>query len=228
MIPNLPLYVSFSFIVITIYIVYAFVKSNQLKKYTLSILITWSILISTLSYLGVYHYQEGDKVSRFLLILIPLIIFIVYLIRNKSFYEHRDFRWSTAIHIVRFPVEFLLYKLALEKWLPIEMTFEGWNFDIIPGITSIILVVLLNFKKVNRKLLLYWNIIGLIFILFIFSNGFLSQELFYKNFGYSVPNKGITYFPIILLAGIIVPIVVYTHITDILLLTKKQPNEKYF
>ena len=225
MIPNLPLYVSVSFIIIAIYSIYAFAKSNQLKKYTLSILISWSVFISILSYLGVYHYQESDKGVRFLLVLIPLIIFIVYLIRHKSFYEHRDFRWSTAVHIVRFPVEFLLYKLALEKWIPIEMTFEGWNFDIILGITSIILVVLLNFKKVNRTLLLYWNIIGLIFILFIFSNGFLSQELFYKNFGYSVPNKGITYFPIILLVGVIVPIVVYTHITDILLLTKKQQSE---
>lgn len=227
MIPNLPLYVSISFIVIAIYIVYAFIKSNQLKKHTLPVLISWSVFISILSYLGVYHYQEGDKVSRFLLILIPLIIFIVYLIRHKSFYEHRDFRWSTAVHIVRFPVEFLLYKLALEKWIPIEMTFEGWNFDIILGITAIILVVLLNFKKVNRKLLLYWNVLGLIFILFIFSNGFLSQELFYKNFGYAVPNRGITYFPIILLAGVIVPIVVYTHITDILLLNRKQEREYY-
>ncbi len=222
MIPNLPLYISISFIVLTVYVIFMFVKSNNLQKSALPVLVAWVVLISILSYLGVYHYQEGDTVSRFGLVLIPISLFIIYLLRNKTFYEGRDLRFSIAVHMVRFPVELLLFQLAIREWLPIEMTYKGWNFDIIPGLTSIILVLWMNYKAVNRKILLGWNIMGLFFILFILTNGFLSQELLYKNFGYSVANKGIAYFPIILLAGIIVPIVIYTHISDILLLTKKK------
>lgn len=220
MIPNLPLYISFSFVLLAMYSVFAFSKSNNLKPSTLPIVLGWSLLICVLSYLGVYHYQEGDSISRFGLVLIPIIIFIIYLLRNKSFREKKDFKWSTAVHIVRFPVELLLFQLAIREWLPMEMTYKGWNFDIIPGLIAVILVLWMNYKEVNRKLLLAWNIIGLFLILFILTNGILSQELLYQKFGYSLPNKGIAYSPIILLAGVIVPIVIYTHISDIIKLLK--------
>lgn len=220
MTPDLPLYISISFLLITAYIIFAFVKSNNLKKTTLPIIIGWSLLICTLAYNGVYHYTEGDTYSTFPLVMAPPAFFIVYLIRNK-FYQNRDIRWSTAVHIVRFPVELLLFELAIRELLPMEMTFKGWNFDIIPGITSILLLLWLKYGNVNKKLLLGWNVLGLIFIFFILTNGFLSQELLHKNFGYTVPNTAITYFPTILLGGVIVPIVIYAHISDIILLAKK-------
>lgn len=224
MIPDLPIYISISFILITGYVVFAFTKSNNLKRSTLPILLSWSGLISVLSYFGIYQYQDGDNISRFIFVLVPISVFVVYLIQNKSFYRSRDLRWSTAVHVVRLPVELLLYQLAIREWLPLEMTFKGWNFDVIPGVTSILILLWMKFGVVNRKLLLSWNVLGLIFILFILANGFLSQELFYEKFGYSVANKGIAYFPLILLAGVIVPIVIYTHITDIILLSKKKNN----
>lgn len=224
MIPNLPIYISISFLLATLYSVFAFVKSNQLRKTTVPILVIWCLLISVLAYLGFYHYKEGYTFSTFIFVLLPAAIFIIYLVKNKSFYEHRDLRWSTAVHIVRLPIELLLLQLAIREWLPTEMTFKGWNFDIIPGITSIFLLLWMKYGVVNKKLLLGWNILGLIFILFILTNGILSQELTFKNFGYAVPNRAVAYFPMILLAGVIVPIVIYTHISDILILTKKQPK----
>lgn len=220
MIKNLPFYIPIAFLVITVYIIFAFAKSNNLKKTTLPIIIGWSVLISILAYLGLYHYNEGDKFSTFPLVIVPPGIFIVYLIRNK-FYENRNIRWSIAVHIVRFPVELLLFQLAIRELLPMEMTYKGWNFDIIPGITSILILFWMKYKSINRTFLLSWNVLGLFFILFILSNGFLSQEMLYKNFGYTVPNTAIAYFPIILLGGVIVPIVIYTHLSDIILLSKK-------
>lgn len=220
MIKNLPFYIPIAFLVITVYIIFAFAKSNNLKKTTLPIIIGWSVLISILAYLGLYHYNEGDKFSTFPLVIVPPGIFIVYLIRSK-FYENRNIRWSIAVHIVRFPVELLLFQLAIRELLPMEMTYKGWNFDIIPGITSILILFWMKYKSINRTFLLSWNVLGLFFILFILSNGFLSQEMLYKNFGYTVPNTAIAYFPIILLGGVIVPIVIYTHLSDIILLSKK-------
>lgn len=222
MVPNLPLYLSISFIILTVYVVFMFVKSNKLTKTTLAIVFVWSVLISVLSYIGMYHYQEEDTVSRFGFILIPTTIFIIYLLRNKIFYKERDIRWSTALHIVRFPIELLLFQLAIKEWIPMEMTYKGWNFDIIPGVTAIVLVIWMNYKTINKKFLIGWNIIGLCLVLFILTNGVLSQEMLYQKFGYSIPNKGIAYFPIILLAGVIVPIVIYTHISDIILLVKRK------
>ncbi len=159
MIPNLPLYISISFILLTVYVVFIFFKSNKLKSITLPIILIWSVFICVMPYFGIYHYQEGDSYSRFIFVLAPSIVFIIYLLRDKLFYENRDFRWSTAVHIVRFPVELLLYQLAIREWLPIEMTYKGLNFDIIPGLTAIVLVIFMNYKQINKKFLLAWNII---------------------------------------------------------------------
>lgn len=199
-----------------------FIKSNKLSITTVTISLAWIVLISILSYIGVYHFKEGDIVSRFGLIIIPTTVFIMYLLRTKTVYNNRNIRWSTALHIVRFPVELLLFQLAIREWLPMEMTYKGWNFDIIPGITAILLVVWMHYKTINRQFLIGWNIIGVCLVLFVFINGVLSQEMLYQRYGYAVPNKGIAYFPIILLAGVIVPVVVYTHISDIILLVKRK------
>jgi hypothetical protein len=222
MIPDFPIYISILFLLITGYTIFVFAKSNSFKKSVIPILLGWSVLISLLSYIGVYHYQDTDVISRFILVLLPIALFIVYLVRNKSFYIKRDLRWSTAVHIVRFPVELVLYQLAIREWLPMEMTFKGWNFDIIPGVTSVVLLLWMKYGTLHRKVLLGWNLLGLLFILFILANGFLSQELLFDKFGYSVANKAIAYFPMVLLAGVIVPIVIYTHITDIILLSEEK------
>ena len=224
MIPDLPIYISILFLLITGYTIFVFVKSNDIKTTTLPVLLGWSALISVLSFNGVYHYHDGDVMSRFVFVLLPIALFIVYLVRNTTFYLKRDLRWSTAVHIVRFPVELILYQLAMREWLPIEMTFKGWNFDIIPGVTSVVLLLWMKYGTLHRKILLGWNVLGLVFILFILTNGFLSQELLFEKFGYFVANKAIAYFPMVLLAGVIVPIVIYTHITDIIILSKEKKN----
>src|SRR5688572_15022910 len=41
----------------------------------------------------------------------------------------------TWLHVVRLPVEIVLYWLCLIKTIPVLMTFEGRNFDILAGVT---------------------------------------------------------------------------------------------
>lgn len=96
------------------------------------------------------------------------------------------------------------------------MTFKGRNFDIIMGITAPIVGLLLLIQKLNKKALLVWNYIGLVLILFILANGILSAELPFQQFGFEQPNRGINYFPFILLPATIVPIVIWTHLSDII------------
>ena len=38
----------------------------------------------------------------------------------------------------------------------------------------------------------------------------------FQKFGFEQPNKAITYFPFILLPALIVPLVIWTHLSDIL------------
>ena len=68
---------------------------------------------------------------------------------------------------------------------------------------------------------MYWNIIGLILVLFIMIIGTLSADIPFQQFGFDQPNRGLQYFPFILLPALIVPLVIYAHITDIIKLKKE-------
>jgi len=105
--------------------------------------------------------------------------------------------------------------------IPQLMTFEGINYDILIGITAPIIGFLYLKNKISKNFLMCWNIIGLILVLFIMIIGILSAELPFQQFGFEQPNRGLQYFPFILLPALIVPLMIYAHITDIIKLKKE-------
>jgi len=118
-------------------------------------------------------------------------------------------------------MEIVLLQLFIHKMIPELMTFEGRNFDIIMGITAPIIGFLYLKKWLRKKGLLVWNIIGLCLILFILLNGLLSAELPFQQFGFEQPNRALAYFPFVLLPATVVPIVIWTHLTDIIKLIRE-------
>jgi hypothetical protein len=63
-------------------------------------------------------------------------------------------------------------------------------------------------------------VIGVFFVCFILINGILSSELPFQQFAFEQPNRAVNFFPFILLPAVIVPIVIWTHITDIIKLSR--------
>lgn len=107
------------------------------------------------------------------------------------------------------------------------MTFEGRNFDIIAGITAPLIGLLFLKNIIGRNALIVWNVIGLFLVLFVFANGILSSELPIQMFGFDQPTKALNYFLFIFFPATIVPIVIYSHLTDIVKLWKVKDRKKY-
>ncbi|KXX66620.1 hypothetical protein [Flammeovirga sp. SJP92] len=223
MIENLPLWIESLFVVTYFATIILFHFSNGKSNQLTFVIILWSVVQSVLAFSG--FYQDPKSIPpRFALVLIPATAFIIYGIMPKPLQrvaEHRNRTISTFSHTIRFPIEIVLFGLYLNKMIPELMTFEGRNFDIIMGITAPIMGILIMRGKVNKPVLLVWNIIGLFLVLFILTNGILSTELPFQQFGFEQPNRAINFFPYVLLPATIVPIVVWTHLTDILILIKK-------
>ncbi|HRX29287.1 MAG TPA: hypothetical protein P5235_07855 [Saprospiraceae bacterium] len=169
-------------------------------------------------------YKVTDTIPpRFLLVLLPTTLLLIYGLlpkQQKWFVAHRNIKISTFLHTIRIPIEITLYGLYCNKMIPELMTFEGRNFDILFGLTAPIVGWLFLMKKVTNRSLLVWNFMGLFLVLFIYVNGILSAELPFQQFAFEQSNRAITYFPFILLSAMIVPIVIWTHISDIILLRK--------
>lgn len=223
MIENLPIWIEVLFVICSLFTIFHFYFSNGKPKILLGFLLIWSLIHSILAFVG--FYQITDTLPpRFGLVLIPVIALIIYGClpkQRKWILQNRNVERSTFLHTVRIPVEIILYYLFLNQMIPELMTFEGRNYDIIAGLTAPIFGVLFLMKKISNKTLLIWNVFGLFLILFIFLNALLSAELPFQQFGFEQPNRALSYFPFILLAATVVPIVIYTHITDIIKLSSE-------
>ena len=222
MIENMDSWLVLSFILIWVSTIGLFYLSNGKSKKLILFVLLWSIIQSIIAYSGFYQITDTMP-PRLALILVPNILFIVYGLQKKQLdwmMKNRDIRFSTFLHTIRIPVELVLFQLFLNKLIPEIMTFEGSNFDIIMGISAPIIGMLFLKNKIGKRGLIVWNVVGLILIFTILFIATLSIETPFQQFGFEQSNKAIIYFPFILLAVCIVPIVIYTHITDIIKLSR--------
>lgn len=220
MVENIPAWINIAFIGITIFCLAIFYLANGKPKAVTLCIIIWSVIHSILAYLGFYENTIAMP-TRFALILIPSSLLIVYSLLNSKkniFLQKRNMNYSTFLHVLRLPVEIILHKLFILGLIPIIMTYKGINFDIIMGITAPIIALMIYKNRIHKKALLAWNILGLILISTILIVGVLSSELPFQVFGLEQANRAVTYFPFVLLPATIVPIVLFTHLSDILIL----------
>ena len=223
MIENLPPWIDTLFILIVIVTIVLFYFSNGKPKLATLLIIAWSLIQSGLAYTNFYQVLDSTP-PRFAFVMIPIGILFIFALLPKQInrmIEKRNSTLSTFLHTIRIPMEIVLFYLFTYKMLPELMTFEGRNFDILVGLSAPIIGFMMIRQKISKQGLLIWNIIGLCFISFIFVNGLLSAELPFQQFGFDQPNRAVTFFPYILLPAVVVPIVMYTHITDIIKLIRE-------
>jgi hypothetical protein len=119
-------------------------------------------------------------------------------------------------------IEVVLYWLFVFKKVPVIMTFEGRNFDIISGITAPFIYYYGFIKgKLNRNFILIWNYVCLLLLINIVINSILSSPFPLQKFAFEQPNIAILYFPFILLPSLIVPMVLFSHLVVIRRLSKQ-------
>ncbi|MFK8102657.1 MAG: hypothetical protein AB8G15_09035 [Saprospiraceae bacterium] len=229
MIANLPLWINLLFVATVALTVILFHFANGKPNKLSFWILLWSLTHSILAYVGFYQNTEVFP-PRVGLVLLPATFLIGWACTPKAqtwFSKARNTKISTFLHLVRFPVEIVLFQLFVYDMVPLLMTFEGRNFDIIMGLTAPIVGIFYLKNWIGKRVLLGWNIVGLFLVLFILVNGILSAELPFQQFGFEQPNKAILYFPFILLPATIVPLVIWTHLSDIILLWKtlKAPPE---
>lgn len=223
---NLNLITSIGFLLTTALSIYLLYKASKYKTLAL-ILIIWSIIQSIIAKSGFYLISDTIPPS-FLLMVGPPFLSIMLIFATKkgrAFISSFDLKTLILLHIVRIPVELVLYSLFLQKLVPELMTFSGRNLDILSGISAILIYFfVINKAKVNTNLALVWNFICIGLLLNIVINAILSAPFVFQQFAFEQPNIGVLIFPYNLLPAVIVPIVLFSHLISIkqLLAMKKQ------
>jgi hypothetical protein len=94
----------------------------------------------------------------------------------------------------RLPLELVMHRAADDGVMPSIMSYGGYNFDIVSGITAAILSIFLLRGKVPRGVILAWNILGSVLLAVIVTVAFLASPLV-RAFGEDQINSWITQFP---------------------------------
>ena len=184
----------------------------------------WMLFQAVFALSGFYLHVESIPPRLPIFAVLPAVVLIVVCFLTSSgrdFIEKLPLKSLTILHVIRIPVELTLAWLFEQGLIPQVMTFHGWNYDILSGILSVI-VTLLAFRggKVNTKLLVAFNVIGLVLLTNIVTIAILAVQSPMQKLGFDQPNRGVLYFPYIWLPAMIVPIVLFCHLTSLWKLLK--------
>jgi hypothetical protein len=222
---KLPVFISLVFEVTTVLTVILFYKATERSRITLVILASWLALQAVVGLSGFYTVTNTFP-PRFLLLPLPPVIVIVGLFlspRGRQYIDSLDTKILTILHTIRIPVEFVLLWLFMNNVVPQLMTFEGRNFDIISGLTAPAIFYFGYIKRrIDRKLILLWNIICLGLLINIVVNAVFSVPFPFQKFGFEQPNIAVLYFPFIWLPACVVPLVLLSHLATIRQLLRQQ------
>ena len=229
---NLPGIVSIVFILttfLTVGFLFRAIRQTVYETYAAKILIFlvgfWIFFQAVFSLSGFYTKTQAIPPRLLLFGVAPafLVIFSLFVFARRSFIEPLPLKILTLLHVIRIPVELVLHQLYENNLVPRVMTFEGWNFDILSGITAPI-VFWLAFRggKTNRALLIGWNIFALLLLINIVTIAIYSIDSPFNPVPFERQNRGVLYFPFIWLPTIVVPVVLFCHLASLWILARKK------
>ncbi len=222
---SVPAYVSVVFILTTFatvgFLIHAIksVGTDKLpSKVLIFILPLWIFFQAALS-LGGFYLETGSFPPRLLLFGVgpTLLLIAAYLaFFRDSFINKLPLKTLTLLHVIRVPVELVLYWLFVAEQVPEIMTFEGQNFDILSGFLAPI-VFLTAFRRDGtiRWLLIAHNLLGLLLLTNIVATAVVSLPSPMQMTAFDQPNRAVLFFPYIWLPTIVVPIVFFAHLSSL-------------
>lgn len=226
---NVPFYVSLVFVLTTALTFILLLRAGSLPRAVLLGLVFWLIVQAYLAYVG-FYIEVSTEPFRFLIAAPPAILCILAVFISKKgrrWIETLSIERLTILHVVRIPVEIVLYWFFLYKMVPELMTFSGRNFDILAGITApFIYYSVFKKKRIGKRGLLLWNVICLGLLIAIIFNAVLATPTSFQQFAFDQPNLAILHFPLVWLPTFVVPVVLFSHLVVIYRLSQNKSSKE--
>ena len=176
-------------------------------------LVVWTLFISIWSISGMMGNFNLFPFNVMPVIAIPLITILIITF-SKTFKEiviHIPQQNLIRLQSFRIFVEILLWALFITNVAPVQMTFEGRNFDILSGLTAIVVAYLATRNSISKPILVIWNIACLGLLINIVSIAILSMPTPFRVFMNEPVNTVVTQFPVSLLPALLVPLAYALH-----------------
>lgn len=203
-------------------------ETGRLKRFrtrTALFLTGWLVYVTLLSFTGVFASLSLPPRIPLLLVL-PAFTFMAYFFRSNRFtaiINATPASWLIYAQSFRIAVELMLAGMFMHGLLPKAATFEGYNYEIVIGITALLVGYFGYIRhSFSSTFILLWNVAGLctlatvVFIIISYAYNPVmwpgADSHFIEHFGA---------FPYTLLAGFLMPLAVFMHIFSIVKIVRK-------
>ncbi len=184
-------------------------------------LVIWASFVSVWSGSGRMANFSMFPFNVLPILIIPLITILV-IVFSKTFREiiiHVPPQNLVRLQGFRFFVELLLWVLYMQNQLPVQMTFEGRNFDVLTGLSAPVVAYLISRQKLSPTFLFIWNVLCLGLLANIVGVAILSMPAPIRMFMNDPANTIVTMLPVSWLPGLLVPLAYSLHFFSLRQLT---------
>ena len=187
----------------------------------------WIATLTVLSYKGFFadFRQLPPRPVLAMFLPLPIVLLISFSSTGTQILKAVPQHWLILMQSFRILVEVLIWFAVLANKFPIQMSFEGRNFDIFSGFLALAATYLI-IKQPNSssKIIIGYNVIGIVLLLNILIVALLSMPISIRYFMNDPSAELVSQFPFILLPGVLVPIAYSFHIFS---LRQVWLNQKY-
>lgn len=200
------------------------IRRSRLVKASAGILAWWAYT-ATLAYSDIL--QDFSLPPRLaLLVVLPTFLFtgvLLYRERDNAILHSIPRPWPIFFQSFRILVETLFVFSLAAGVLHEEVTIEGYNFDMLVGVSAPVVGLLVyKWEVLSEKAALVWNYIGLL-VLGSVVVVFITTIYFPHMWGSAVPlaPKAFATFPFVLVASFLMPVAVFVHVLSIVQLSRR-------
>jgi hypothetical protein len=175
----------------------------------------WILLLGILSLNGFFSdfSRLPPRLPFVVLIPLPAVLFLSSSASGRELLRSVPPQWIIYLQSFRIVVEIVLWLAVLRALLPVQMSFEGRNFDVFSGLLAVPVGYYCLVKKAWPSwMVLVYNILGLLLLLNIVAIAVLSMPTPLRAFHNEPANTLIVQFPFIFLPGLLVPLAYTLHI----------------
>ncbi|HVS97970.1 MAG TPA: hypothetical protein VHE54_15855 [Puia sp.] len=185
---------------------------------TAVLLAVWLLLLGLLSAGGFFADFSALPPRLSFALLAPLAVLLIFLRRQpgRALLQQIAPQWPVYLQSFRIAVEAGIWLLVRRGALPLQMSFEGRNFDITIGVMAFPVGYYCFVRKVwSPAVALGYNIAGLLSLINIVTISVLSMPTPLRVFHNQPDSSLLSRFPYIYLPGLLVPLAYTLHILSI-------------
>jgi hypothetical protein len=177
----------------------------------------WLAFAAVLAQQGVFQAFDA-RPPRLALLPVGLLAVCLILTSFKGFRRLLDAappEWLIALQTYRVGIELILYVMFREGLVPVQMTFEGGNLDIIIGLTAPLVALAARQHWGGRWLFAVWNVAGLLSVANIVRTVMRSLPGPLHVDGFAISPTIVAVPPFVWLPAFVVPIAILVHLISL-------------